>query len=178
MTTTPQANGLKILRWFGWGLTTIGTILILVYLYLLYVSWSSSEWVKTPGVVKGHSIEWRISSIERKKFDPAREYYYEVIYEYEVNETMINGRRYAVGQVSPGKIHGSQEKAREEAQKDFPLGREVTVYYNPADPYDAVLKAGIHSVTHIPLYLGVFVLASGLLFLLIKPKDNGKKQTG
>lgn len=174
MTTKSQANALKILRWFGWGLATIGTILILVYIYLLYVSWNSSEWVKTQGAITGHHITWKFNTVERQRFDPEREYYYELIYEYEVEGTKINGRKYAIGQVAPGKIHSTEEKAGKEAAEDFPLGREVTVYYNPADPYDAILKAGIHSVTHIPLYLGLFILASGLLFLRIKPNNNEK----
>lgn len=176
MTTQSQANALKILRRFGWGLIAISALLILVYLSLLYASWRSSEWVKTSGIVKGHRIDWRISATEQKKFDPARDYYYEVIYAYEVDGTVIQGRKYAIGQFSPGKVHGSPEKAREEARTDFPVGHEVTVYYNPADPYDAVLKAGINSVTHIPLYLGLFIGASGLLFLRIKPSSNGTRK--
>jgi len=171
MTTTSPAEAVRILGKFGRALIGLGCVFFLAYAWLLYSSWNSSGWKATDGIVFGHRITWITPSVQPGRTSTQREYSYEVHYRYSVDEVKLSGSRYAIGQATPSGIYSTREEASDEALDRFPPGSEVTVYYKPSDPSDAVLLTGVNSVTHIPLYIGLFLLASGILFINVKPEQ-------
>ncbi len=62
----------------------------------------------------------------------------ELTYSYAVDGKKYRGHRIQVFRVS----HKLKDDAQRHADR-YPVGKEVTVYYNPGDPEDAVLEPGL-----------------------------------
>jgi len=53
----------------------------------------------------------------------------------------------------------------EDADEDYPAGKEITVYVNPDNPYDAVLETGISGVDFVVCFILPFPLIGIVLFV-------------
>ena len=75
----------------------------------------------------------------------------------------MNERKYESKRVTIGKIQGRRDSAKFVAR--YPVGAEVTVYYNPGDPSKAVLIRGMRGRN--PFWVGVpIVVALGLILVI------------
>ncbi len=80
----------------------------------------------------------------------------------------IDAKIYYCTIIGFGKSEYSSQK-RSKTKKyleQYPKGKSVTVYYNPADPHSAVLKNGITGGALLTLTMGLLFLLAGFAFLI------------
>lgn len=76
----------------------------------------------------------------------------------------VNDQYYKSEQIRVGAWRTSQKEAAEAILAKYPLGQEVTAYYNPSNPAQSVLEPGIYAGSWIAM--GYVIIASGILFAL------------
>ena len=111
-------------------------------------------------VLKGRS-SYRLDgrSVDNQSFDPLVEY------EYAVNGVTYQGHRLAVG---IGYSRGNRREAQRLAAT-YRAGAVVTVFYDPADPSQAVLEHGLAGGPLLPIVAG---LTFFLVLALLVPWDR------
>jgi hypothetical protein len=114
---------------------------------------ASASWPSVSGMIVASDVE-QTSSGE----DSEIRYVPRIRYEYKVD-----GTRYASGRISFGgrTLHKSPDSAQAELA-DYPVGKAVTVYHDPAVPSSSVLQPGVSGSVYL-------VFAAGLLFILVGP---------
>ena len=129
--------------------TTAGASLIMTGI-------KSSGWSKTKGLILSSEVTTSYNEHHSKTtMTPV------VTYKY-----ALNGREYQSRQVSTGD-HGSGDikQARKVVERYCP-GMEVTVFFNPNDPGNAVLEPGLSISSVIILGVGVVFFCAAILGLL------------
>lgn len=136
-------------------LIPIGILLAAISLYFGSQQRASQSWPNVAGVVTNAYVE------EYRDADQDPSYYARVVYQYEVE-----GQQYASQQINFGIVrsYASQYQATQ-ALKTYPLGKQVTVYYNPADPGNAVLDRSATRITPF-VWLGGGLVLLGAITLL------------
>jgi hypothetical protein len=125
-------------------LTCGGLVIVLTFLGGLgVIFWSfrsrrkaaqSSAWPAVTGVITKHNIQ-RQDSIDDEGFSTTT-YTPQIEYQYSVAGQSFTGKRIAFG-FSKG--YSRRSKAQE-AIADYPLNRQVQVFYNPQNPGEAALE--------------------------------------
>jgi hypothetical protein len=127
--------------------------------WTLWQQTRTADFAETEGVITKSTLKCHSGSKGGKTYS------LDVEYDYEVDGRKFTGTRYCYGEMSTN--DGTWSKV----QKELPAGKTVPVYYDPADPSDAVLRRGL---TGIPLFLFWFltpfnvVLVGGWYFTLRK----------
>lgn len=126
------------LPWFVYAmlLAPLGLVLVVAVYKTLQVR-AAREWPSTPGRVVVSASELR----DVKVLDSERETgskleqrnFANIVYEYSVS-----GQKFSNNRVSIGEDRGNFQVAETIAK--YPVGTDVTVYYNPLHPRDAVLE--------------------------------------
>ena len=133
----------------------------------------SRDWPVAEGKVQSVRVTWDTSSSDDGA-NPDREYFYEINYEYVVDDQVYSGDRYSLGDGSnaAGRRYNTEEEAREAAYAVYSPAQAVAVHYDPADPGSAVLAPGANGGTYVPLIFGVVLLLSGagLLWLYMRQR--------
>jgi hypothetical protein len=123
-------------RWFALGLCLLGGAILVGTLRLSSRGRETRGWTRTQGrVVASHVEEVSRSAEEGGPLHRAV-----VRYAYEAR-----GRTWESGQVAVGSEAAADHPHREDALRavaPFPVGREVDVWFDPADPRQAVLVRG------------------------------------
>ena len=87
----------------------------------------------------------------------------------------VGGTDYTGGRVYAGADSRSKKVALRRLAK-FPAGREVAVFYDPADPASAILENGIQPGNRIAIKAGLVMTAVALLFcywfLQVRRREN------
>ena len=131
-------------------LCALGLVLVGFSAWIRYMQQKASSWP----FVNGQIVESEL----RHTIDETSAH---IAYEYSVT-----GRRHKSSQVSySGMSKASSE--REALISRYPVGAEVTVYYDPTNPSQAVLENKQSNTWHIPLAIGLVVLAGGLLTVVV-----------
>jgi len=110
------------------------------------------------------SVEGRVISSEVTRStdaDGAVSYSPEVTYSYTVENASYTNGRIKFGE----NAYGNRNKA-EEIAANYPVGRTVTVYYEPEQPALSVLEPGVTAGSFIVLCIGVFFV---IISLMIAP---------
>jgi len=119
---------------FMWMLIVCGTIqtamLVALIVYLSFV-FATRRWLQTTGTVITSRVVSRTTREHGANSDLTNTPL--VQYEYQVNGKTIRGDRIMIG-------GGKSETELERVLGKYPLGAKVIVYYNPADPQQAVLE--------------------------------------
>lgn len=137
---------------------------------------ASNDWPAVTGTVQNVRVTWSTSSTDPSNAN--RDYIYEINYDYLVDDVAYDGDRYSLGNGSNAapRNYDSEEEARSAAYEVYTPGRDVTVYYNPADPSQAVLAPGANTGTYIPALFGALLLLGGAavlwLYLRLRAKDS------
>jgi len=144
----------------GLGLTGYGVVKSLALRDRLR---ETAHWVSVPGRVYASRV------VQEESYDPGLDigdpgqrttiYRPEVRFEYRVADREYASKQFQVG--DPMQL--SWPDAAEKIVRSFPEGREVTVYYDPADPNRAVLERKVASGS--ALLLGIAGI--GLLVAVI-----------
>ncbi|WP_425498303.1 DUF3592 domain-containing protein [Oceaniferula flava] len=96
-------------------------------------------------------------------------YFIRLDYSYEVDGKPYFSSRYSLGNgnVVDSEYYDTQEEAEAQARKEYGEVQELTVFYDPDDPAEAVIKPGWNWGTFAPLLIGLFLIASGWLMRAI-----------
>ena len=133
---------------------------------LLLMAWAGYEmkraletldWPETQGTITSSGVS---KEIRRESGAGSRQsitYYPEIRYAYQAN-----GRSYTGTKINIGGKTGGMEWLAQRAVKKYSSGENVMVHYNPHDPAEAVLKAGIAGSSIFMLLMGVVFLAAGV----------------
>ena len=115
---------------------------------------SSQSWPSASGRI----VEARVAESTSTDSDGDRSTCYspQIVYEYEVLGSPLRGDKIYVGL----KSSSSNYKKAQEKVAQYPIGKTVSVYYNPDDPTDAVLER--RAQTTITLVLGIIFLVIGV----------------
>ena len=80
---------------------------------------------------------------------------------------VVNGREYIGHDIAPTEIDTSSKLDAVKKIEPYPVGKEVTVYYDPSTPQDSVLQKKASPVAFAAFGLiGVVMLSVGLLILV------------
>lgn len=113
---------------------------------------ASAGWPQTPGKVFKSSIDWSSDS------DSSTGWRAQVAYTYSVGGTEMKGNR-----VSLGDYGSSNSSHAQGIVNRYPVGRDITVYYDPRNPATCLLEPGVQAVTYILPLLGLAFFAMGSL---------------
>jgi hypothetical protein len=142
----------------------LGLLLIfgLVGAGLSYWGWTilqdaraSATWPTAAGVVTSSEVDHSTDAEGGDSYSP------EVDYQYQVDGQTITNNQIKFGENS----YSSRRKA-EEIAANYPLGQQVTVYYEPERPTNAVLEPGVSAGSYIVISIGALFL---LISLIIPP---------
>ncbi|HSH05695.1 MAG TPA: DUF3592 domain-containing protein [Anaerolineae bacterium] len=142
------------------GMGCLGTIVFLTVFTLVggslsYFGWgfvqeaqASATWPSTPG-----EITWSQVSVDSDS--DGTTYGADIGFEYVVRDRLYTGDRVTVLEVSSSSLSRAQNIVNQ-----YPVGEQVTVYYNPDNPEASVLEAGTQPSSY-------FIFAIGLCFLCV-----------
>lgn len=128
-----------------------------IFVYHLYYQWRSLGYAATSGVITHSEIE------ESSDGDEGTSYIPRLKFNYSVANTQYTGKTYHYGTLGAGRDFA------EEIVANHPVGAKVDVYYDPADPTNAVLKRGILPIDlFAPFFMTPFnmVMIGGWLFAI------------
>jgi hypothetical protein len=120
---------------------------------------ASRDWPSVEGQVTIATVEMKTESDEdgtTTKYSPR------VVYTY-----AIAGQQYTSDQVVPGARLWHTSQARAKAKLAYQTGQQVTVYYNPNKPAQAVLEAGATRGAWGMLVIGIVFTILGAVILVI-----------
>ena len=118
---------------------------------------ASAQWPQTQGIVTNVGMKTRRESEGDDWYDP------QVQYQYGIGEQQYQGNRIAFGSSST-----SAHARAEEIINRYAVGTPVVVYYNPAQPQQAVLEPRATGGNIIFLIVGLdFVLFAGLFLFIV-----------
>jgi hypothetical protein len=152
------------------GSNTCGLILALVFagagLFALVrgfidfrTSKASRDWPPVEGQVNVATVEMKTESDED---GTTTSYSPRVVYTY-----AIAGQQYTSDQVVVGARRWHSSQARAEAKLAYQTGQQVTVYYNPNKPAQAVLEAGATRGARGMLAIGIVFTIAGIAFVIL-----------
>ncbi len=143
----------------------IGIILIVFGARFILLAEATKDWQKIDATVTKVNLIKTTSSTstttsKQKKFDIS------VLYRYQVNGKQYQSDKYSYGD---GKTVKSRLKNKLVAQQwlqksPYQTDNEISIYYNPKKPQQAVIKTGSNIWTFIPLIIGLLIT---LLFAFI-----------
>ena len=134
-----------------------------------FFQWKQSQdWLSTQGkIVQSHLQSVRVSRGGRKSRNIdgsvrlGTAYAPDILYEYRANAQAFQSSQIFIGQQFPSSLSVSNEFVEK-----YPVGRDVTVYYNPEKPEFATLERD--RLKELLLYLvgGIIYILVGFAFLI------------
>jgi hypothetical protein len=116
----------------------------------------SALWPQVKGVIT-------TSHLEVSYFKQMKGYYGVIEYNYTVGEAHFHGTR-----LSFNRVHLAVEDAWQRIVDSYPVGKQVTVYYDPKNPGFAVLEPGLHGEMHDTFILAIiYIVFSVAAFLWV-----------
>ena len=174
MTRITGEKRTKAMKWAGGILLGMGFIMLLGAVRLFFQSSVSSGWPTEIGVVTVSEVstynETRTYS-ERESPNSERTvnrtetvtmHKPNIVYSY-----TLHGVRYENDRLSFFDGASENTALADSILALYPVGKEVTVHYNPDDPGDAVLEPGSGVALIVPLVLGLFLCGFAAIPLLV-----------
>lgn len=144
--------------------TGLGLLMLGFGVYFLFTAQDSTSWPVAQGVIERVAIRTASNNTSASGSGSPR-YYAAIAYRYTVDGQAYRSSRFSLGSGNRmGKMHKTREAAREAASA-YSSGDPIRIYYDPADPAEAVLRAGANGGTYVPLVLGLLVGALGAWML-------------
>ena len=121
----------------------------------------SASWPTVAGTVTRSEVTSHRSSTKGRT---TTSYHAHIEFDYAVDGKALHGNRRTY------KVMASSQSAANEAVAAYPVGRSVTVSYDPQDPERAVLEPGWDWSNAIPIAVGLFAIAfvSFLRWLVVR----------
>jgi hypothetical protein len=143
-------------------LLTLATILCIIALPHYLQAKKSAQWHTTSGVITISRVQFldRSGSVwTRRRFEG---YLGDVQYRYRVGATDYFGSRLSFEQA-----HVACNECWQSALRPYPVGKTVTVYYDPRNPASAVLEPGLVGEVVLLYKMDLFFIAAFATSLLI-----------
>jgi len=142
-------------RIFPWSFILMGAIPLCFGIRGVVLARASTDWPHTVGRVVSSTLE----------YDDEHAAYPRILYEFDLNGTRFQGDR----------VHYGGYRSRDDPYalrlvKQYPEGREVTVYYLPDNPENCLLEPGMRWHVWLLPGVGAVFLIIGCLLLAIVPK--------
>ncbi len=142
---------------FGFWVSVLGVIT----LYLLFKLVKTFFFKKTEGVI----VKSQVKKVENQI---SYDYYYPLI-EYEYS---VNGKKYKSDRIFLSKLESDYSTVKKIVDK-FPVGKKITIYYNPFNPEEAILKRNYHTGMFIQTLVFFGMLSVFLYTLFIDIMGQG-----
>jgi hypothetical protein len=123
--------------------------------YLLIDGKATEDWSAATGQVTQCEVETK-TTYRRKRTQ--HEYLLHLSYQYVVDGQTYTSSRYSH---SGGYRSSSERACRDEAAK-YPVGSSVEVFFNPANPSDAILVRGVTDGDYALFVVGLVLIVVGL----------------
>jgi hypothetical protein len=144
---------------FGLIFTGAGLFMLVRGLIEFRTSRASSDWPSVEGQVVAAMVE---TKVDHDEDGTTTSYSPRITYTYSVS-----GQQYASDQVVIGARRHYPSQARAEAKLAYQPGQQVTVYYNPDKPSQAVLEVGATRGAWGTLLIGiVFTILGGVVLVI------------
>lgn len=117
---------------FGLAFVAIGVVIFFLGLRYLRLAKASAGWPATQGSITTARV--RVDD----RGESSESYHPEITYSYSVMGTSYEGSRRIIGATRGY----SNRRGAEAFLQAYPVGQQVTVYYDPQKPSEAVLEAG------------------------------------
>lgn len=114
---------------------------------------ASTDWPSVQGVVAHSEV------VRSRDSDGDTTYKAEVIYDYVVNGESLESNKRRIGATSSS----SNSSGAYKVTRKYPKASDVTVYYNPEAPEEAVLEPGVFIESKILWYVGLVLMIIGVL---------------
>jgi hypothetical protein len=102
-------------------------------------------------------------------------YFPRIVYTYEVQGSQYRGRALNPAAEAAG---GGDKNWAQQIVNRYPLKSAVKVYYNPADPNDAILEPGVQRRAYMPVFFALFFAAAGgVMWVMNSPPPVAPKVT-
>lgn len=142
----------------GLSFTAIGVLLGPVFgKPILDQAKASEQWPQTDGEILESELE------TRKGEEGGTLYSAHVVYRYALDGGEFESNRIWFG----GDYATSDRSEMFEIVKQYPVGKQVTVYYSPDKPSEAVLMPGAYLSSYILYVIGMVLMVVGAILLLI-----------
>ena len=134
----------------------VGAVFLVVGYYLVKKADSVKKWPSVKGVVVQSKVVSHLDSESNQTmYSPS------ITYRYTVNGKEFTSSSYAFVSSS-----SSRPDFAEKVVSSYPSGKQVVVFYNPENPYKAVLTRNSTKLIYIPHVMGgIFLLLGIALFL-------------
>lgn len=130
----------------------IGVLLTIWGWTILQNARASASWPTADGLITDSRVSRSTDSDGGDSYSP------EITYSYAVNNLGYVNNTIKFGENS----YGSRSKA-EKIAAGYPIGRNVTVYYDPEKPDRSVLEPGVTAGSYIVISIGVFFILITLI---------------
>lgn len=144
-----------------WALRAFAGIFFVVGLVVLYFGIiqitkgrASAAWPAVAGVITHSEMDVNSDS-------DGTTYGADVSFSYQVKDT-----GYSSDKVSFGDFSSSDRRRARGILKQYPVGKKVSVHYDPAKPSEAVLEPGLKGGTWLLPGIGTAIFLTGLIFLI------------
>lgn len=150
----------------GLVVAALGVVFLVVWINELRQARATRSWPQVAGrVLHARIIRSNFTEHSRGRLVDSTVYDPQVEYEYSVNGTIYQSRRIAIG-------IGYSRSIRKEVERriaPYRAGMEVPVFYDPADPSQAVLE---HGLAGGPLFLILALIIFLILLVMFFPWDR------
>jgi hypothetical protein len=147
-----------------WG----GIVALAFSLWLILSNWHDIKGTYFSDPASFSSTDGRIVSSSTYTSTPKRKTYYHYSIEYEFT---VNGKNYRSGEITFDNNYSLEQKFAQAYISKYPVGKKVSVYYDPRDPSFSVLEReekGDASAELLFLIISVLVIALSGGYLLIR----------
>lgn len=138
--------------------------LVLGMIYYLFVSIPKAVKAKyfptVLGKITSSEVATPIAGAGRESGDRIQTFTLDITYRY-----VVNGKTYSSKKRRWHEVQSSFYRYHDYIARNYPLGKSVTVYYNPNNPKIAVLKPGLGLGALMGLFIFVFSLAFLFFFI-------------
>lgn len=117
---------------------------------------ASTNWPTVDGKVIESKLKRRKKSREKDTYEAV------VIYQYEVDGESFEGDSVWAGQYS-----SSSRSSMQKIVSQYRVGADVSVYYSPDDPYEAVLQPGAFASSYMVFGIGMLFLVFGCILVVV-----------
>lgn len=145
-----------ILLFAGSGLSAYGTM-------IAYKAYVTGTWSSVEGTITSSKTTVRTSSHTSPGApgETNATYFAEIQYSFEINGLSQVSDKVSFSRSS----YGTESEARAVVDK-YPAGSSVKVYYNPSNPTETILEAGLTFAATLPLIIGLALLAIATLLAI------------
>lgn len=144
-----------------------GIVLVLFGTRIIFLAEESKDWQQTSAMITDINLVETTSSNTNNE-NPID---ISLVYQYQVDKQEYQSNKYSY---SDGKTVKSRLENKNAAQlwlknSVYKVGQKISIYYNPSNPSQAVIKTGSSIWTFIPFPVGIFLcLLFGIIISILK----------